>query len=193
MRRSLGFSVGSDCHAAIAFPLRARQTSNSVLSLQPMMIWLRDQMGSSSDGDIQATEEPEGGSCCAARAPRPHRGTDERSNTDAPDQDAPAQTAHGTLETLGCTHTTHLPRLFFLLPTNKLRSQQTIQRLWGSFCSFVEASKWLQLSPGGAPGIPKICTAPALRARRGKSTLRVPDSDSALPGFCFIRGEGGVT
>ena len=33
------------------------------------------------------------------------------------------------------------------------------QRLLCSYCSFLKASEWLQLSPGGSPDMPKVCTA----------------------------------
>ena len=46
-------------------------------------------------------------------APRPHHGTYQRSNTGAPSQDAPTQTAHKPPENLNSEHNTCLPTVFF--------------------------------------------------------------------------------
>ena len=56
----------SDCHAEIPFSFQTWQASNSILLLQMMMIqrirWKGSEgsdLGSFSDGDIEASEEPE--------------------------------------------------------------------------------------------------------------------------------------
>ena len=72
-------------------------------------------------------------------------------------------------ENTGCT----LEENWAIVGTQTLGSQDSppLQNL-GSFCSFLEASGWLQLSPGGAPDILKVCPACAPRVHCSKSALR---------------------
>ena len=72
------------------------------------------------------------GSVCTARAPRSHRGNYQSSNTGAPSQDVPTQTAHRTPENLQRKHNTCLPRVVFMIASKS-------HRLLGSFCSALEA------------------------------------------------------
>ena len=94
------------------------------------------------------------GCWCTARAPPPHRGNYQWSNAGAPSQGAPPQTAHRTLEMLGCKHNTCLPG-FVVLVVN------TSRRHLGNFVLC-----WNQEDPRISPKL--------ARARRRKSALPFP-------------------
>ena len=101
----------------------------NVSRLQPQYIrthgdWTALQIPVCPHARIPELLSPSGG-CCTARAPRPHRGHYSQSNTGAPSQDAPTQTAHTTPENLRCTHTTSLPRGLVLWPRAR-----TVRLLW---------------------------------------------------------------
>ena len=103
----------------------------------------------------------------------------------APSHDAPTQTAHTTPENLSCKHSPCLPRTLFV-------AANASHGLLGGFGSVLEASRWGQFSPGGAPDIPNACTArtaPALWQERPLSPIpirthklqRRPEQHQMLP------------
>ena len=99
------------------------------------------------------------------------------SNTGDPSQDAPAQTAHRTLEKLSCKHKACLAR-FCCMVTN------SSQRLLGTFCSCQKGLLMVAIITGRVPRSTQSlhCTRAVARAPSVKAEMQITTTPSSQEG-----------